>query len=134
MPGLIPHLIAALFAAIVVHLIHFRIDYSFSIFFGNLLPDIIKFGFSAIEQGTIKIFSVKPDKFYLSLNTLTHTNFENWLVLGFFVFAVAMFLFHFHYIREKTMEEYDGVYIFLLIGIFMHLIMDALILEHGPWI
>jgi hypothetical protein len=133
MPGLIVHVLAGLFSAIIVHLIHFRLAYSAAIFIGNLLPDIIKFGGAAIKQATLNVFSIKQDSLYHTLDAIAYSP-ENWFTLGFFVFAVALFLFHFHYIRKKTMEEYDLLYVCLLIGVFMHLVMDVFIHETGPWI
>ena len=61
MPGAITHLITAIICLIIVHLIHFKFEYSLSIFLGNFVPDVVKFGFSAIKQGTWTLFKVKQD-------------------------------------------------------------------------
>ena len=134
MSGLIPHVIIALISAIVVHIIHFQWRYSLAILFGNLLPDIIKFGLAAARQGTLNIFSINYDSFYWFWDTATHVNYANWFVLGFFVFATAGYMYHFHYIKKKTMEDYDLLYVFLIIGVFIHIIMDVIFVENGPWI
>lgn len=132
MAGALVHLGIALLAAVIIHFIHFKLEYSLSIFVGNLLPDVIKFGFSALKQGTIAIFNVKPDTFYTLLNGIT-SSVANWFTLGFFVLGVTLLLYHYHFIKKKKMEEYDELYVFVLLGIIIHLIIDALIIEHTAW-
>ena len=133
MPGGLVHIGAGLLCAVVVHLIHFKWEYSFSIFIGNLLPDALKFGLTGIKQGTLDIFHVqKSDEFYKFLSTTT-SDWTNWLALGFFILAVAMFFYHYHFIKKKKMEEYSELYGFLLAGILIHLVLDILITEKGIW-
>lgn len=133
MPGVLTHLIAAIICLIAVHLIHFKWEYSLSIFVGNFIPDVIKFGFSALKQGTISILNVKHDAFYSFLSSVT-SNPANWFTLGFFVIGTTLLLYHFHYIKKKTMEEYDELLVFFLVGVLIHLILDAFIFETSPWI
>ncbi|MBS1266305.1 MAG: hypothetical protein MAG795_00272 [Candidatus Woesearchaeota archaeon] len=132
MPGVLIHTIAAIICLTVVHLLHYKWEYSLSIFAGNFVPDVIKFGFSAIKQGTLAIFKLKQDFFYNKLASTT-SNPANWFTLGFFVLGICLLLYHFHYIEKKKMEEYDELYVFFLIGIIIHLILDALIMEAGYW-
>src|SRR3990167_3611322 len=132
MPGVLGHVLAGILSALIVYLIHFKFEYSLSIFVGNLLPDAIKFGVTAIKQGTLAIFSIKQDAAYQALAQLTYSP-TNWFTAGFFVFGLALLLYHFHYIKEKTMEEYDELYVFLLIGVILHLAMDAYFIENSPW-
>ena len=132
MPGAIPHIIAGLISAAVVHKKHMRLEFSIAIFVGNLAPDVIKFGISAIVQGTVKVFSIKQDSMYSTLNAITY-NPGNWFTFGFFLLLLITFLYHYHVIKKKKLWEYEELYIFLLIGIVTHLIMDALIIEKGPW-
>ncbi|MDD9953766.1 MAG: hypothetical protein OXR66_05515 [Candidatus Woesearchaeota archaeon] len=132
MPGALTHLGVALIAAGIVHFIHYRTEFSLAIFLGNLLPDALKFGFTAAKQLTLSIFSVEHDSFFHTIAQITGS-YTNWFTLGFFLFGTLILLYHFHYIKKKTMEEYDELYVFLLIGIITHLILDALINETGPW-
>jgi len=132
MPGGLVHIAAGLMSAFVVHMIHFKWEYSYAIFIGNLLPDALRHGLTAIKQGTIHLFSVERDGFYRSLSVFTSDS-GNWLSIGFFVLAVGLFLFHYHYIKKKKMEEYSELYVFLLVGILTHLVMDGLIAEKGIW-
>ena len=133
MAGALTHIIIALIAATIVHFVHFKFEFSVAVFIGNLLPDAIKFGLSAIKQATFKVFYINQDSFYHFLCKTT-SSYTNWFTLGFFILASSLFFYHFHYIKKKTMEEYDKLYVFLLIGVIMHLIIDTLIIENGPWI
>lgn len=133
MAGALVHILAGLILAIIIHLIHFKLEYSLSAFIGSLLPDAIKFGISAIVQGTWNIFGVAKNSFFITLHEIS-SNPANWLSLGFFIFALCVFLYHFHVIKKKTMEEYDELYVFLLIGVALHLILDVFIQEKGPWV
>ena len=133
MAGALTHIGIGIAAALVVHFIHFKLEYSLSIFVGSLLPDAIKFGFSAIKQLTLHVFSVEKDSFYTGLNDITSA-YVNWFSIGFFILGVGLLLFHFHYIKKKTMEEYDELYVFLLVGIIIHLILDTLIIERSMWL
>ncbi|HIG98001.1 TPA: hypothetical protein HA231_01075 [Candidatus Woesearchaeota archaeon] len=132
MPGAIPHIAAGLLSAAIVHKKHMRLELSLAILIGNLLPDIIKFGLSALKQGTLAVFNIRQDGFYHLWSQLTY-NPANWFSLGFFLLLLAGFLYHYHVIKKKKLWEYEELYVFLLIGIFTHLAMDALIIEKGPW-
>ena len=132
MPGAIPHIIAGLLSAAIVHKKHMRLEFSIAIFIGNLFPDVIKFGISAIAQGTVNVFSIKQDSLYHTLSAITY-NPGNWFTFGFFMLLSITLLYHYHVIKKKKLWEYEELYIFLLIGIIMHLVMDALIIEKGPW-
>jgi hypothetical protein len=133
MPGALVHLFAAVLCLGIIHLIHFKWEYSLAAFVGNFIPDVIKFGFSAILQSTINVFGVAQDSNYVFLNAIT-SSYSNWFSLGFFLFGVTLLLYHFHIVKKKKMEEYDELYGFLLVGIILHLIMDVLFIEQGVWI
>ncbi|MBU0758418.1 MAG: hypothetical protein KKF44_10195 [Nanoarchaeota archaeon] len=132
MPGILPHLGAAIICMIVVHCIHFKWEFSWSIFVGNFIPDAIKFGFVGLVQGTFSILLIEKDEFYRSISNIT-SNPTNWFSLGFFIIGMPLVLYHFHVIKKKKMEEYDELYVFFLIGIIIHLVMDLLFVEKGIW-
>ncbi|MFZ3149336.1 MAG: hypothetical protein WA137_09865 [Methanothrix sp.] len=133
MAGALVHLLAGIICLAIIHIIHFKWEYSLAAFVGNFAPDVIKFGVSAVAQSTMDIINIRQDPLYLYLSGVT-SNTENWFTLGFFVFGATLLLYHFHHIKKKKMEEYDELYAFLLFGIIVHLIMDVLIIEKGPWI
>lgn len=132
MAGALVHIGIALICAAIVYFIHFKLEYSLSIFIGNLLPDVIKFGFTALKEFTLNISKIIQDSSYQLLKEIT-SSYANWFTLGFFIFGLTMLLYHYHVIKKKKMEEYDELYAFLLIGIIIHLILDVLIIESGPW-
>ena len=133
MGGVLTHVTAGLICLFVVHMIHFKWEYSLAIFVGNILPDGIRLGFSGIKQGTLALFTLENDAFYEFLAKLT-ASYANWFTFGFFVLGTTLMLYHFHYIKKKKMEEYDELYLFLLIGIILHLIIDAFYAEPSPWL
>ena len=55
------------------------------------------------------------------------------VTIGFFILGVGLLLYHYHVIKKKKMEEYAELYGFLLIGILVHLILDAFFIE-GSWL
>ena len=77
--------------------------------------------------------TIEKDWLYTSLN-LVSSDPVNWFLLGLFIVSMTMLLYHFHIIKEKTMKEYDELYIFLVIGIVIHLVLDVLVIEANPWI
>ena len=133
MGGLLTHLAIGGIAAIIVHLLHYKLEFSLSIFVGNLLPDTIKFGLTALKQLTWKIFYVEKDAFYHKLAVET-ASYANWFAVGFFVIVSAWLLYHYHVIKKKKMFEYDELYVFLLAGVILHLMTDSLVIENGPWL
>lgn len=133
MAGVLTHVGLGIACALIVHFMHYKLEFSLAIFVGNLLPDALKFGLTALKQLTWQIFAVEKDAFYHFLADTT-SSYANWFSLGFFIFGTLLLLYHFHYIKKKKMEEYDELYVFLLAGIVLHLIIDALIIETSVWL
>jgi len=100
MPGILIHVASAVISLIIIHLIHFKWEFSWSIFAGNFIPDALKFGLSAIRQGTLAIFHVKQDGFYDGIDAVV-SDAGNWLAFGFFIFGMTLVLYHFHYLKNK---------------------------------
>ena len=133
MGGVLTHLIIGIVIALMVRFMHYKLEFSLAAFVGNLLPDALKFGITAIKQLTWKIFAVNQDGFYQFLAVHT-SNYANWFSLGFFLFGATILLYHYHVIKKKKLFEYDELYVFLLVGIVMHLITDAIVIESNAWI
>ena len=128
MPGAITHIIVAIISAYIVYAFHFKFEYAISTFIGNLIPDAIPIMISAIKHWTFSLTNIVNTSTFYPVYLVT-SNFEHWLTLGFFVFGSCIFLYHYHFIKKKTMKEYAELYVFFLIGILIHLILDALISE-----
>jgi len=133
MAGVWTHTLIALLCSFIVYKLHYELEFSLAVFVGNFIPDALKFGFSAIKQGTFNVVYVVKDSFYHQLSVVG-SNPANWMMLGLFVFGLTALLYHYHVIKKKKMFEYDELYVFLVIGIIVHLIMDVFIIESGPWI
>ncbi|HLC66482.1 MAG TPA: hypothetical protein VJK52_02475 [Candidatus Nanoarchaeia archaeon] len=133
MPGALIHVAVGLLCAFIVHLRHFRLEFSNAIFIGNLLPDVIKFGAAMLYSRTLD--PMKIDRGYLYQMLAENTSaYTVWFTIGFFLLAVLIFLYHFHVVQKRKMEEYAELWGFLLLGIIVHLVLDALFVEQGPWI
>ena len=133
MPGALVHIGVGILCAVIVHVMHFKWEYSFSIFIGNLLPDVIKFGILAIIQKNINLEAMDMSTGSARFLSETTSSFNMWFTFGFFLLALGLFLYHYHIIKKKKMEEYAELYGFLLIGIIIHLILDAFFFE-SSWL
>ncbi len=133
MGGVLTHISAAALSAIIVHLIHFRLEFSIAVFLGNIVPDALKFGISGILNATVNLEKILGTKAYNLIAPLSDSA-ASWFSVGFFLFALSIFLYHHHVIRKRTMEEYDELYFFLLIGVVIHLLIDFFYIESSPWL
>lgn len=133
MGGVLTHVAAGLICAAVVHITHFRFEFSLAIFIGNLLPDAIKFTVSGIAQGTMAIFNVEKDSLFWALHNVTGSA-EYWMGMLLFVLASCLQLYHHKIIRKKEMKEIAELWTFLVAGILVHIVIDWLIDEKSPWI
>jgi len=131
MAGALVHIGVGLLLALIVYLLHFRLEFSLAIFIGSLLPDAIAFGLSGLTQKNLNPCTVNTQTGIFRFLSGWTNSFNFWFTIGFFVLAVALFFYHFHVIKKKKMEEYSELYAFLLIGIIIHLIMDVFIIEAG---
>ena len=133
MPGALVHIAAGILCSLIVHFIHLKWEYSLSIFIGNIIPDVIKFGITGLSERNLNPALINTRSGVCRFLSETTSSFNLWFTLGFFVLAVTLLLYHYHIIKKKKMEEYSELYGFLLIGIVLHLIMDALFSE-SSWL
>src|SRR3989344_6426186 len=103
MPGALIHVAVGLLCAFIVHLRHFRLEFSNAIFIGNLLPDVIKFSAAMLYSRTLD--PMKIDRGYLYQMLAENTSaYTVWFTIGFFLLAVLIFLYHFHVVQKRKME------------------------------
>ena len=133
MGGVLTHISVAFISALIIYFIHFRLEFSMGMFLGNLIPDVIKFGITAIIYGTFNFAEMISTKTYQIIMPMTDS-VASWFSIGFFIFALTIFLYHYHIIKKKRMEEYDELYVFLIIGILIHFLIDFFVIETNPWI
>ena len=134
MPGALVHIGIGLIAAFIVYAFHFKLEYSISIFIGNLFPDAISVIIGAIKTRTLSLTKIWHSQEFMHSQYSITGSLWTWFSLGFFVFAIGALLYHYQIIGKRKMEEYDKIYIFFLIGIMMHLILDLFFVETTAWI
>lgn len=133
MGGAILHIGLGLISGIIVYSLYStNLLYSIGIFVGNLLPDVLKFGLTALKQGTLNIFNIERDAFFKVLSVLTGSYF-NWLVIGFLLLVGLLISYHYHYLKKKEVENYVVAYVLLLIGVYTHIVVDLFVNEKGFW-
>lgn len=133
MGGLLTHALIAVICLFMVYRLHSKWSNGLSIFIGNFAPDVIKFFISALFEKSISILSIENTSLYKYLGSMV-SDPTNWLTLGFFFLGIGLLLYHFKYVKKLKMEEYDELFIFFLIGVFIHIAIDILVLESSPWI
>lgn len=133
MGGALVHIAMGLLCLVIVHLLKFRREFGLAIFLGNLAPDALKFGLSALVQSTWTVFAIEKDAFYRSVAAVSD-NGNYWVMAGAFLALLCLLLYDHHVVRKKTAREYEELYGFLFLGVLVHLILDALVPETGPWI
>lgn len=133
MGGVLSHIAVALISAAIVHMIHFRFEFSAATFIGNLLPDAIKLGITGIIYGTVSVAKIVSTGTYKFIQPIAE-GASSWFTFGFFLLALSIFLYHYHIIKKKKMEEYDELFIFLVIGVILHLLVDYFYIEPSPWL
>lgn len=133
MGGVLSHVAIGLLSAAIIHLIHYKLEFSAATFIGNILPDTLKFGLSGIINGTINLAMIVKSGSYTTIQPLAE-GASAWFTIGFFIFATTIFLYHYHIIKKKRMEEYDELFIFLIIGVILHLLLDFFYQEPSPWL
>ncbi len=133
MGGALLHIAVGLASALAVHLFKARREFALAVFLGNLAPDALKFGLSALVQGVWAISHIRRDAFYRAVAGVTDTG-SYWVMAGVFAAALGYFLYDHHVLRKKTVREYEELYGFLFLGILVHLVIDALVQETGVWV
>ncbi len=133
MAGLLTHLLIAFSGFLVGYLILKTFSYGVGFFAGHLIPDVLKFGIPGIKLWTASPSIITRDSLFWKLETIT-SNYNLWIILGIFVIALSFFLYHLHKIRKSKMQEINKTYFFFLAGVFIHLIIDILIIEKSYWI
>jgi len=134
MGGALTHLSIGLISALgVFYLFKFQSMHAIGIFIGNAVPDILKFGIAGLSQGTLNPAAIQHDALFRGLSVLT-SSYTNWVGITLFAIFGVFALYHYHYLKKNEMEDYAWLYIFLLLGIITHLVVDVLVQESSIWI
>ncbi len=133
MGGVLTHTIIGIISGVIVFYFWRKFEFFLATLVGNTCVDFFKFFFSAVKQKTLTMFSITQDDTFWFWANLTN-NPTNWFTFGFFIITLIAFLYHFHIIKKKKMEEYDEIMWAFLIGVSLHLIFDLFFFETNAWI
>lgn len=133
MAGLLTHLGIAFAGFLVGYLAFKKFSYGSSFFIGHLIPDVLKFGITGIKLGTTSFNNIVRDGLFWKIESIA-SNYNLWIILGILIIASSFFLYHIHKIRKSDMRTINRSYIFFIAGVFIHLIIDILIIEKSYWI
>ena len=129
MAGLIYHLIFGIILAAIVYYKFKNLQYSTSIFIGNLLHYIFIFAYAPF---LLKSFN--PTEILYS-SYFTHRDIIfNFIWMATQIIFISIFLFFQRYVRKKKFKDLEYNLGFVLLGIIIHAILDFMIQETGIWI
>ncbi len=133
MAGLLTHLGIAFFGFLVGYVMFKKLSYGVSFFIGHLIPDVLKFGITGVKLWTASPGEIVKDSLFLKIEALA-SNYNLWIILGVFIIALSFFFYHIHKIRKSDMKTIDKSYVFFILGVIIHLIVDIYIIEKSYWI
>jgi len=133
MGGVLTHLIVSAILLFMALAISKRWLYGLAIAVGQLLPDGIKFGITGLKIWSANPSAIVRDKLFWTLEKFG-SDYHTWLNFGILIVAISWFLYYMGRIKKKEAEEINWAYLYLVIGIAIHLIIDILIIEKSYWI
>lgn len=133
MPGLLVHLSVAVLGGFCLKFFKKDIFYIVSFFIGSLVPDLIKFGFPFLRTGSLDFRFLCSTSLYKFLDPITHS-FLNWFYVLVFVFLVLLVVFRFDWISNERFRYCFYLFFVFFVGVFIHLVLDFLITDHGYWV
>jgi len=139
MGGLATHLSAGILGAIIIYFSFYKVTYKKKMLYGslfvmgNILPDLVDFGILAIKTWTFNPVEIMKNPLFDTLAVFGHT-FSNWLIIALIFVSIFLFLYETEKISKKSLITIITGTILVLIGIFIHLRIDVLIIEKSYWI
>jgi hypothetical protein len=139
MAGLLTHLGAGIIGALIIYFAFYKskpkkkIIYGLIFILGNIVPDLIDFGVLGIKMGSVNPSKIMQNPLFDAFALLGHT-FSNWLIVALIFIAIALFLYEIEKISKKSLITIMISTILILIGVFIHLKLDVLIIETNNWI
>jgi hypothetical protein len=139
MAGLLTHLSFGLLGFLLIWFGFYRGGTKLKLIYGglfvlaNIAPDLVNFGILGIVMGSLSPDKIMTHKMFHTFAILGHT-FFNWVIVGFIILVVVALLFCFSRISKKTFYDTAVGVVLILIGVAIHLVLDALIIETSYWI
>ena len=139
MAGLLTHLIFGFLGFLIIWFGFYksekrvRLIYGWFFVLANILPDLIDFGILSIKMGSLNPSVIMMNPLFRPLAILGHT-FSNWFVLAAAVVIILSMFYVFGKISKKGFVETIVGIILVLVGVAIHLGLDALVIETSYWI
>ena len=139
MGGLLTHVGLGIIGALIIYFAFYKskvktkLIYGIGFFLGNILPDVIDFGFLGVAMGSINPLEIMANPLFDTFATFGHT-FSNWAIIALIFIAIVLFLYEIEKISKKTLIAIIITTALVLIGIIVHLRIDILIQEASYWI
>lgn len=137
MPGLLTHLSVVLTGFLITYLIFYKnsnkIIYGLSFGLGHLIPDLIDFGIAGIKQRSLNPAEIMTNPLFRPLAILGHT-FTNWLIFASIIILIIIFLYTIKKISKQSLVKIIILLFLFIIGTFIHIQLDLLIIETSYWI
>lgn len=137
MAGLTTHIVISISLFLAIFIFSKKWYYGASAFFGQLMPDIIKFGITGIVIESFSYREILKNPLFYTLDHYTGYYFAGyffWSMLSIFSLLFFSMLVSFKFIKKKRARQIVISTIIFSISAIIHLILDILIIEKNPWI
>ena len=133
MAGLLTHLIVATAGFLIGTFLFKNWKYGFAFLFGHVIPDVIDFGVIGVIMGSANPAEIMAHPWFQPLAIFGHT-FGNWIIFGLLVVGIILWSYNKDKISKKTFKKSFITLVAFLAGVFVHLLLDKLIIETSYWI
>jgi hypothetical protein len=132
MGGVLTHVSVALIGCLIFSLAFKNWKWGLAFVVGQLIPDSIRFGITGLFDEKFSFGQIVQESLFWKL-AFTHYYFT-WTLVFAAIFGLIFFLYKKKKINKKQFKEWiiaDGI---MLLGVIVHLIIDALVIEKSFWI
>lgn len=139
MAGLLTHLGVGFAGALIIYFVFYKtkakdkVIYGGIFILGNILPDLIDFGFLGIKMRSLNFSEIMKNPLFRPLAIWGHT-FSNWIIIALVISVIAFLLYKLNKISKNKLIDIVTAVILVLIGVSLHLEFDTLIQETNHWI
>jgi hypothetical protein len=133
MGGLLTHLSIATFGLLLGIFAFKNWKYGLGFFIGSLIPDIIDFGLIGLLTWEFNPRIIMLSPWFRPLAVLGHT-WWHWIIFGIVIFLILFLFYKLKKLSQKKFKIFSIILIFFLAGVYIHLLIDKLIIETSYWI
>jgi hypothetical protein len=132
MGGVLTHVSVALIGCLIVLAISRKWKFGIAFAIGQLAPDVIRWGVTALLDEKFSFREIILDSLFWKLG-FTHY-FYVWVIVFVLIFGLLQFLYKKKKIDKKQLKAWIIADAIMLLGIVVHLIIDANLMERSFWI